>query len=377
LNNNDFAYWITVSQLPRWKTKRINDLIIKIIHEKKLSWTDFFALEKSDYIHDFDLNDNETNDLLNAKKEIPNNSFLAESLIAQGYELISINSPDYSKTLKENLKISSPPLLYVKGNKKLLNEDSIAVVGSRDASDVALKFTDNIAKIFSKQYKVIISGFAKGVDKQALDSAIKYTGHSIIVLPQGILTFSFGFKKYYTQIIEGNVLVLSIFHPKAVWNTGLAMARNPIIYGLAKNIYVAQSNDSGGTWAGVNDGLRKNRIIYVRYPGIDEKCANKLLIEKGAFPVDFNGEILEQHSAVKDNEPELIRMDNSYKEKILDIIKLDELTSKQIIDKLDLNIHPKELDILLQKDEDFEIACKRPYKYKARTQIALNLSFAQ
>jgi predicted Rossmann fold nucleotide-binding protein DprA/Smf involved in DNA uptake len=377
LNNNDFAYWITVSQLPRWKTKRINDLIIKIIHEKKLSWTDFFSLEKSDYKHDFDLNDNETDDLLNAKKEIPNNSFFAESLIAQGYELITINSPDYSKTLKENLKKSSPPLLYVKGNKKLLNEDSIAVVGSRDASDIALKFTDNIAKIFSNQYKVIISGFAKGVDKQALDSAIKYIGHSIIVLPQGILTFNSGFRKYYTQIVDGNVLVLSIFHPKAVWNVSLAMARNPIIYGLAKNIYVAQSNNNGGTWAGVNDGLRKNRIIYVRYPDVDEKCANNLLIEKGAIPVDFNGEMLEQRSAAKDNESEHTEIDNINRERILEILKFDELTPKQIIDKLKLDIHPKELDILLQKDEDFEVACKRPYKYRAKTQIALNLSFAQ
>ena len=297
--NNDFAYWITISQLPRWKTKRINDLIIKIIYEKKMSWTDFFSLNKSDYKHDFELNEVEADDILNAKKEIPNNSFLAEDLISQGYELITINSPDYSRTLKENLKKNSPTLLYIKGNKLILNEDSIAIVGSRDASDIALKFTDNIAKIASGQYKVIVSGFAKGIDKQALDSAIKYIGHSIIVLPQGILTFSSGFKKYYTQIVNGDVLVLSTFHPKSTWNAGLAMARNPIIYGLAKNIYVAQSNDSGGTWAGVSDGLRKNRTIYVRYPETDEKCANNLLIEKGATPVDFDGEILKSYSKIE------------------------------------------------------------------------------
>lgn len=373
--NNDFAYWITISQLPRWYIKRTNDLIIKIIHEKKISWADFFSLDKPDYLRDFELNDNEANDLLNAKKELPNNSFLAEDLISQGYELITINSPDYSKTLKENLKKNSPPLLYVKGNKQLLNEDSIAIVGSRDASDIALKFTDNIVKVFSSQYKVIVSGFAKGVDKQALDSAIKYIGHSIIVLPQGILTFSSGFKKYYRQIVEGDVLVLSTFHPKAVWNAGLAMARNPIIYGLAKNIYVAQSNDSGGTWAGVSDGLRKNRTIYVRYPEADEKCANKLLIEKGAIPVDFNGEVLELKLSVNEKESEQTKIDIPNKERVLDILKYNELTSKQIIDKLKLDINSKELDALLQKDEDFEIACKKPCKYRTKTQIALDLSF--
>ena len=142
-----------------------------------------------------------------------------------------------------------------------MHEKSIAIVGSRNASDKSLEFTDNIAKLASKEYKVVVSGFAKGVDKQALDSAIKYKGQSIIVLPQGIMTFGSGFKKYYKQIVDGDVLVLSTFFPKAPWKAELAMARNPIIYGLADEIYVAESSDKGGTWSGVVDGLRKNRKI--------------------------------------------------------------------------------------------------------------------
>lgn len=168
-------------------------------------------------------------------------------------------------------------------------EKSIAIVGSRNASDISLQFTDKIAQLASKEYKVVVSGFAKGVDKQALVSAIKYKGQSIIVLPQGILTFESGFKTYYRQIVDGDVLVLSTFFPKAPWRTDLAMARNPIIYGLANEIYVAESSDKGGTWSGVDDGLRKKRVVYVRKPEKPEPNANLLLIQKGGIPVDFNG----------------------------------------------------------------------------------------
>jgi predicted Rossmann fold nucleotide-binding protein DprA/Smf involved in DNA uptake len=84
-------------------------------------------------------------------------------------------------------------------------------------------------------------------------------------------------------------LVLSTFHPKAVWSAGLAMARNPIIYGLADEIFVAESSEKGGTWSGVMDGLRKGRKIYVRKPEPNEKNANILLIQKGAIGVDYNG----------------------------------------------------------------------------------------
>ena len=179
-----------------------------------------------------------------------------------------------------------------------MHEKSIAIVGSRDASDTAITFTDNIAKLASKEYKVVVSGFARGVDKQALDSAIACKGQSIIVLPQGIMTFESGFKTYYKQIIDGHVLVLSTFPPKAGWSKELAMARNPIIYGLASEIYVAESKPSknrqgqetkGGTYAGVMDGLKKGRTIYVRNPAAQEKNDNLFLIQQGAVAIELDG----------------------------------------------------------------------------------------
>jgi predicted Rossmann fold nucleotide-binding protein DprA/Smf involved in DNA uptake len=290
---SDAAYWLTLAHLPKWNQTKINSLIVKFHHEDKISLEDFFGLDDLAWKERYELSENDIAALNNAKSELAGNSLLAESLNNQGVDIIPIISADYSSTLKSNLKMSSPCLLYVKGNKKILEEDTIAIVGSRNAEKISLDFTDNIAKKASKDYKVIVSGFAKGVDKQALDSALKYKGHSIIVLPQGITTFTAGFNIYYKQIVEGDVLVLSTFHPKAPWKVELAMARNPIIYGLAAGIYVAESSEKGGTWSGVVDGFRKGRTIYVRKPNDDEKNANNLLIEKGAIPVDFDGNILD------------------------------------------------------------------------------------
>jgi DNA protecting protein DprA len=262
---------------------------VKFFHNEKITIEDFFNLPESVWSSKYQLDSMEILDLQKAKSELPNNAFFAENLFSQGYELIPITSPEYSKTLKQNLKVAhSPALLYVKGNKQLLHENSIAIVGSRAAEGKSLAFTDNMAKLATKDLKVVVSGFAKGVDKQALDSAIKYKGQSIIVLPQGIETFNSGFKTYYKQIVAGDVLVLSTFHPKAVWSAGLAMARNPIIYGLADEIFVAESSEKGGTWSGVMDGLRKGRKIYVRKPEPNENNANILLIQKGAIAFDYN-----------------------------------------------------------------------------------------
>ena len=128
-----------------------------------------------------------------------------------------------------------------------------------------------------------MSGYAKGVDRSALEATLKYGGQSIVVLPQGILTFNSGFRKLYTYLVEGNVLVTSTYFPKAPWSVGLAMSRNKIIYGLSREIYVAESNFKGGTWSGVVDGLGRGRKIFVRVPELNEKCANKVLISKELF----------------------------------------------------------------------------------------------
>jgi len=308
--NKEAAYWMTLahdltpfgfSNRDGWKIEEKMNLIIQFFHDKKMSISDFFLLNENDLKNDFQLTEKQINDLIVAKTKVSNNAFLAETLYNSGIEIIPVISLDYSKTLKENLKKSAPIVLYSKGNKQMLQEKSVAIVGSRDASDIALQFTDNIAKLASKEYKVIVSGFAKGVDKQALDSAIIYKGQSIIVLPQGIMTFDSGFKTYYKQIIDGDVLVLSVFPPKAGWSKDLAMARNPIIYGLAEEIYVAESKSSknrqgeetkGGTYAGVMDGLKKGRTIYVRKPDILEKNDNNILIQNGAVAVDFNGNVM-------------------------------------------------------------------------------------
>lgn len=334
----DLVYWILFAHLPRWTTLRTNKLIVRIIHAQKITFEEFFSLSHNEWTETFELDSKELNDLEQAKKELPNYSFLLENMLSQGYELIPFNSSDYPKTLKDNLKLKfAPPLIYIKGNKSLLNDDTIAIVGSRKAGNVSLEFTKNIAQNATKKYQCVVSGGAKGVDQTALDESIKANGHSILVLPQGILTFSSGMKKYYKHIIEGNLLVLSTYFPKAGWSTGLAMGRNKYIYGLSKEIYVAESNSKGGTWSGVLEGLKAERIIYIRNPNNDEKNANDLLILKGGKAVNINGSLIEVKQA------DGITLD----EKIKNTIKSIALTSKQIKEKINYDIDTRKFSLYL------------------------------
>lgn len=373
---HDDAYWMALAFLPKIKMWKRHDIIDRFI-QKKETIVDFFHSDTQIWSKDYALNLGEISILKEAKNELPNYSFLIEDLLNQGYKLVSYISPDYPEPLKKNLNHTAPILLSTKGNKGLLHEPSIALVGSRKASSISLEFTDTIAKKAVGEKKVVVSGFAKGVDRQALDSTLKYNGKSIIVLPQGITTFKSGFKKYYKQMVNGVLLVISSFHPNAPWSVQLAMARNPIIYGLADEIYVAESNNTGGTWSGVTAGLKRGMSIYVREASRLEKNANNELIQKGATPVDMNGNKLD-HSKALEMQTDLIREDQSldfHEQRIIDLLSNRSYTSRDIIIRLDIQCTPQQLTSFLKKNPKIEsVENTKPLKFtllRKRTQKKL------
>jgi len=142
------------------------------------------------------------------------------------------------------------------------------------------------------------------------------------------------------------------------------MARNPIIYAMAEQIYVAESDSKGGTFSGVVDGLRKKRTIYVRDPEEGEKNANMQLIGMGAVPVDMQGNIVSTSNDI-----------GARKEEIAELLKGRELTAKEIALRIlgqDDKKSQNEIRRILGEMEDVTQTHKRsPIKYTIATRQQL------
>ncbi len=368
----ELTYWVTLALIPKMWTKRKNEIYVNCFkHNPQISIIDLF--ENSLSWNAVGLNEIEKIQFEEARLQLANNSFLVEGMMAQGYDILPITHEDYPRLLKDNLKFNAPTVIYTKGNKSLLQEPSIAIVGSRNADTKSLSFTENIVRKATEENKVVVSGFAKGVDRQALDSAVRANGKSIIVLPQGIMTFSSGFKQYFKYIAQGRVLVMSTFAPRAPWSVEFAMARNSIIYGMSSDIFVAQSDDKGGTWSGVIDGLKKNRPIYVRYPDKNEKNANLLLIQKGASAVDINGNTLTLNPE-EQKTPEQINKEKIISDLMALLSSVDRITAKEIISRLHLDWKDDKMKRYLdkmQQAEKIKVKNRVYYRLKGNAQQGL------
>lgn len=68
---------------------------------------------------------------------------------------------------------TAPPYLFLKGNVRLLNEKSVSVVGSRNASRETMEKTEILLKALVKRNIVVNAGLAKGIDTITHHTALK------------------------------------------------------------------------------------------------------------------------------------------------------------------------------------------------------------
>lgn len=197
-----------------------------------------------------------------------------------GLWVVTRSDPEYPRRLKQRLKTDSPPVLFGCGNKDLLNAGGLAVIGSRNASDSDLAFTDEVGAKAAFENIAIVSGGARGVDETAMLGAIRSGGAVIGVMADSLLKAATS-SKWRKGLMDGQTVLVSPFYPEAGFSAGNAMARNKYIYCLADSSLVIHSGKKGGTLNGAEENLKKAWVpLWVKQTD-DKDAANADLVGKG------------------------------------------------------------------------------------------------
>lgn len=212
-------------------------------------------------------------------------SVALERWASQGFWVKSRADSDYPSKLKERLKTKAPVLLYGVGPLALLERSGLAIVGSRDVSEDDLRFTNLLASRAVEEQLSVISGDAKGVDREAMSTALDEGGEVVGFLAHGI-SKALTDKAYRRHVEAQRLLLLAQVFPFAPWSVGQAMARNKFIYAASDLAVVVRSGMSGGTWAGAQENLAAKWVpLFVRATK-PLTAGNAALLEQGAAPID-------------------------------------------------------------------------------------------
>jgi len=289
-NLREQACWLALVFESGLTIRIVNNILVIWCKQLNRTLQDFFAADVQEWEATCQLNAKVIEKLKQAKEKLVAQSFLVEQLQHAHIHLVTVLDPEYPQSLKSALGRSHiPPVLFFMGDMDILKRQTIAIIGSRNASNDSLEFTRAVASCLAEHDINVISGHARGVDRAAYEGAVSTDGCTTVVLPEGIRKLSkVQMRDLQPRIEAGKVLLLSQFHPDASWLVSRAMQRNGVVTALAQVIIVAESDTKGGTWEGANGALKQGRRLYVRKSEpLDAHPGNKQLLEKGGHPLDW------------------------------------------------------------------------------------------
>jgi DNA processing protein len=268
------ACWLLLVFESGVSSRIMNDILVVWCKQLGRTLQEFFAAGVQEWGSVCHLKPEIIQKLTLAKEKLVAQSLLIEQLEHEHIHLITVLDPGYPPLLKSMLGGSHiPPVLFFKGRLELLERQTIAIIGSRNASESSLAFTRTVARNLSQQGANVISGNARGVDRTAYEGATSTgDGCTTLILSHGIHNLSkVQMRDLQPRIEAGRVLLLSQFHPDEQWVVSRAIERN-----------------NGGTWEGANAALKQGRRVYVcQSDDVTLLPGNKLLLEKGGLPLHW------------------------------------------------------------------------------------------
>jgi predicted Rossmann fold nucleotide-binding protein DprA/Smf involved in DNA uptake len=190
----------------------------------------------------------------------------------------------YPARLRARLKAAAPPILFIAGNTDLFTTDAVCVVGSRDATDAGLKFARALGAACASEGLSVVSGDARGVDREAMTGALDAGGSAIGILAEALGKAVLA-KRSREALLKGYLVFASPFSPESPFTVAHAMERNKYLYAMSLAAVVVDSDVKGGTWSGAVENHKHGWVpAYVRL-GNAVREGNQALAALGVAPL--------------------------------------------------------------------------------------------
>lgn len=201
----------------------------------------------------------------------------------QSGSLVTLASDDYPERLKEIY--DPPPVLWVRGETKLLSRPSVAVVGTRHPSPYGSGVAEMLARDLAARRLLIVSGMARGIDTCAHKGALAARMPTVAVWGTGIdVIYPKENKKLAEEILAtGGAIVSEV--PMGTFPAPQNFPRrNRIISGLSIGVLVVEASENSGTRVTARCAAEQNRDLYAVPGNVTAKNSwtPNTLIKQGA-----------------------------------------------------------------------------------------------
>ena len=184
-----------------------------------------------------------------------------EELNKRLIKVITIEDKRYPKLLKET---DSPPfILYIKGEENLLNQESLAVVGTRRPTDYGRKAVVQLVRQLADKKLIIVSGLARGIDSLSHWQCLQNKGKTIAVLGHGLeRIYPVENQRLADVIVAGGGALVTEYPLNFPMDKTNFPLRNRIIAGLTLGTLVIEGGERSGTKITANFAADYGREVF-------------------------------------------------------------------------------------------------------------------
>jgi DNA processing protein len=193
-----------------------------------------------------------------------------------------------------NLRViyNLPPFLFYRGELRRDDARSVAVVGSRKASEAGLRRAAKIAKSLVQHEVTVLSGLAKGIDAAAHTSAIAAGGRTIAVIGTGILqSYPKENADLQEQIAQEGALV-SQFWPDHPPTQRTFPMRNVVMSGMSQGTIVVEANSRSGAKMQARLALEHRKQAFLLRTLVASQDWAQEFVSRGAIEVSDLDDVL-------------------------------------------------------------------------------------
>ena len=280
-------------------------------------------------------------------------------------KLCFFDDEDYPNRLK-NCN-DSPYFFYYKGTNCLNNPKSIAIVGTRNASNYGKDVVKKIVEGLAPHNVCIISGLARGIDTCAHEEALGKNLNTVAVLGCGLsMVYPSENKKLAQQILEQGGAIVSEYSFDAMPDRMNFPKRNRVIAGLADAVVVAESQEKGGSIITADIAHSYNRDVFAVPGSIFQKSQHGCheLIRNNVAALVSSGEDIAammgwDQAQVPGKQPTIFSNLSEEEESVLELIRAKrEATIDQISAGIPELSYPRLASLLLTLELKAVIECK-------------------
>ena len=204
----------------------------------------------------------------------------------KGIRLLTFSDQNFPARLK--VMDDCPMVLYTKGQVNLNPNRSVAIVGTRNATEYGKNITKKIIEDITPYHATIVSGLAYGVDIEAHKTALANNIPTLGILGSSVdQIYPAIHKNTADQMMENGGGLVSEYPPGTVMHPSNFPRRNRIISGLSDAVIVVEAAQKGGALITAEIAFSYNKEVFA-VPGnllstYSEGCNNLIRSMKASI----------------------------------------------------------------------------------------------